>query len=613
MRTSIATVSLSGDLRSKLEAIATAGFEGVELFENDLLSFEGSPRAVGAFARELGLKIVAFQPFRDFEGMPEPQRSRALERAERKFDLMEEMGTDLLLVCSNVSPHSQGGLDRAAEDLRELGERAAKRGLRVGFEALAWGRHIHDYRDAWEVVRRADHPHVGTILDSFHILAQGLPLSVIPRIPKEKIFLVQVADAPRLEMGLLPWSRHFRNLPGQGQLPLAEFMRALVATGYAGFVSLEIFNDQFRSVPPREVALDGYRSLVYLQELADPQSLPPPPECRGVGFIEFCASEGEAAELEELLQRMGFRRTRKHRSRQVSLWQQGRINLVVNAENDGFAHAYNLVHGTSVCALALEVAALQPALARAEAYRAAPAVLPEQPLPALRGLEGSLLYLLEPHSPWAEDLEPLETAGPGVGLEAVDHVAQVMPPARLLSWRLFYRTVLGLEASDLTEIPDPSGLIQSQAMQNPERSLRLVLNASQNTGTLASRFLSAYYGGGVQHIAFATSDIFATLEALEANEVKLLPIPENYYLDLEARYALEGELLESMRRHNVLYDQSEEGEFFHAYTQTFADLFFFEITQRRNYDGFGAVNAPVRIAAQVRQIRQALHNLEVEF
>ncbi|WP_278371698.1 sugar phosphate isomerase/epimerase family protein, partial [Thalassospira xiamenensis] len=117
MLTSIATVSLSGDLQEKLDAIAAAGFDGVEIFENDLLTFDGSPEDVGKTIRDLGLKLVTFQPFRDFEGMPEPQRARAFERAERKFDLMEELGTDLLMVCSNVSPHSLGGLDRAAKDL----------------------------------------------------------------------------------------------------------------------------------------------------------------------------------------------------------------------------------------------------------------------------------------------------------------------------------------------------------------------------------------------------------------------------------------------------------------------------------------------------------------
>ena len=135
MRTAIATVCLSGTLPEKLEAIAAAKFKGVEIFENDLLSFNGTPAEVRRMAADLGLEIITFQPFRDFEGMPEPHRGKALSRAERKFDVMAELGCDLLLVCSNVSPDALGGVDRAAADFRELGERAAKRGLRVGYEA----------------------------------------------------------------------------------------------------------------------------------------------------------------------------------------------------------------------------------------------------------------------------------------------------------------------------------------------------------------------------------------------------------------------------------------------------------------------------------------------
>jgi len=146
---SIATVSIGGSLDEKLRTIAAAGFDAVEIFENDFTCFDGSARDVANMCRDLGLSICALQPFRDFEGMPEPQRRQTFRRVEKKFDLMQELGTDLLLVCSNVSPMSLGGIDRAADDLRELGERASARGLRVGFEALAWGRHVNDYRDAW--------------------------------------------------------------------------------------------------------------------------------------------------------------------------------------------------------------------------------------------------------------------------------------------------------------------------------------------------------------------------------------------------------------------------------------------------------------------------------
>lgn len=143
---SIATVSLSGTLDEKLRAIAAAGFEEVEIFEADLLSFNGSPRDVSDLCGELNLAICAFQPFRDFEGMPEPQRSRNFARAERKFAVMHELRTDLMLICSNISPASLGGIDRAAADFRELGDLAAQHNIKVGYEALAWGAHVNDYR-----------------------------------------------------------------------------------------------------------------------------------------------------------------------------------------------------------------------------------------------------------------------------------------------------------------------------------------------------------------------------------------------------------------------------------------------------------------------------------
>src|SRR5919107_5515952 len=291
MQTSIATVSLSGGLAEKLEAIAAAGFKGVEIFEADLLSFNGTPRDVARMMDGLGLAVLTFQPFRDFEGMPEPQRARTLARAERKFDLMGELGCNQLFVCSNVSPDSLGGIDRAAGDFHELGERAAKRGIRVGYEALAWGRHINDYRDAWEVVRRANHPSIGVVLDSFHIFSRKTDLRPMRSIPRDKIFLVQLADAPWLDMDVMQWSRHFRCFPGQGDFPLVEFMEAVLATGYDGPLSLEIFNDEFRAGSPRGIAIDGHRSLIYLMDqlrgkadrlTESMPSIPPRSPCLGV-------------------------------------------------------------------------------------------------------------------------------------------------------------------------------------------------------------------------------------------------------------------------------------------------------------------------------------------
>ena len=162
MRNAIATLSLGGTLRDELQAIAAAGFEGVEPFETDVLGHDGPPTEIGRMARDLGLTVLAFQPSRDFGGMPEPRSRRNFERARRKFALINDLAAATRLVGSNVSPHGLGGVDRAADDFREFCEVAAGFDAHVGFEALCWGRWSSDRRDAWEVVRRADHPRVGS-------------------------------------------------------------------------------------------------------------------------------------------------------------------------------------------------------------------------------------------------------------------------------------------------------------------------------------------------------------------------------------------------------------------------------------------------------------------
>lgn len=123
---------------------------------------------------------------------------------------------------------------RATADLVEMAELAQQRGLRVGFEALAWGRNINRWRRAQHIVQAANHPALGLILDSFHSLAVSDELSGLMDVPTEKIFLTQLADAPKLSMDVLSWSRHFRNFPGQGQLEVTAFVRDLLAAGYRG-------------------------------------------------------------------------------------------------------------------------------------------------------------------------------------------------------------------------------------------------------------------------------------------------------------------------------------------------------------------------------------------
>lgn len=621
MKTSIATVSVSGNLIEKLEAIAAAGFDGIEIFEQDFIAHDGGPREIGELIRSLGLEVTLFQPFRDFEGLPDLQRTKAFDRAERKFDLMQELGTDLILVCSSCHPAALGGIDRSAADFHELGERAAKRGLRIGYEALAWGTHVNDHRDAWEIVRRADHDRVGLILDSFHTLARKIDPETIRRIPGDKIFFVQLADAPLIEMDPLYWSRDFRNMPGEGDLPVTAFMRAVMATGYAGPISLEIFNDQFRGGSARTIAMDGKRSLVSLlddvrrQESSTAVAMPSMParsNVKSVSFIEFASRGADAEALEELLEQLGFEKTGLHISKDLALYTQGDIRIVLNREMTGHAATAFHARGTTVCDMGLSVNAAEATLARAKALGIDAfhqALGPrEVDIPAVRGLSGSVLHFIDDANGlsevWAVEFKGHGTVGSGVGLQYMDHLAQTMSYDEMLSWSLFYTTLFDLEKSPIVDVVDPDGLVRSQSLTSPDGAFRITLNGAETHRTMAGNFLADSFGASIQHIAMATSDIFATAGQLAARGFKPLPMADNYYADLAARFDLSENFLERLKAENILYDRDDYGEFLQLYSRPFAGGMFVEIVERRDeYAGYGAPNAPFRIAAQKRLMR----------
>jgi 4-hydroxyphenylpyruvate dioxygenase len=603
---SIATVSLSGTLPEKLDAAATIGFDAVEIFENDLLTYDGSPADVRRIAEDLGIDIVLYQPFRDFEAMPDPQRTRNLDRAERKFDVMQALGTDLVLVCSNTLQAAIDDDARAAADLAEMAARAAARGLRVGYEALAWGRYVNRWRHAWKIVQQANHAALGLIVDSFHTLAVNDDPAGIADLPADKLFFVQLADAPRLAMDPLSWSRHFRNFPGQGQLAVDNFLRAVLACGYQGPISLEIFNDEFRAAPARLTARDGLRSLILTESDAGAQTLPAPPRFDGVEFLEFAVDEETGRELGEFLRALGFRHAGHHRSKAVDLFRQGRANLILNAEQDSAAAEHFQLHGPSVCAMALRVDDTARAVARAAALLAPewhePIGPGERRIPALRAPDGTLIYLVGPdadgHSIYDDDFSLFAQTASDIGQTDIDHVAQALPHGRMDGFVLFYRAIFGLKPQQLWELPDPYGLIQSRAMVSPDGSIRLPLNISESRETATGRFVTAYAGAGVHHIAVATDNIVAAVQRCTALGAPMLPIPPNYYDDLAARHGLDDARLAELAHWNLLYDRDEHGEFLHAYTDTFHDRFFFEIVERLGYQGFGAANASVRMAAQ---------------
>ncbi len=398
-------------------------------------------------------------------------------------------------------------------------------------------------------------------------------------------------------------------------------MRAVAATGYDGPLSLEIFNDQFRGGSPRSISVDGKRSLIYLMDQvarAEPDiaiEVPAMPDRiapLGVEFVEFSADEAEAEELGTLLVAMGFSRAARHRTKDVVLYRQGGINIVVNTEKEGFAHSSYVVHGASAYAIGLRVGDAAATVARARALGAETFAQRHGPgelaIPAIRGVGGGVIYFIDGKSElarvWEIEFEPTGEAAPGAGLTRIDHIAQTMNYEEMLTWLLFYTSIFRTRKSPMVDVVDPAGLVRSQVIESEDGALRLTLNGAENRRTLAGHFIAESFGSSVQHLAFACDDIFATAERMSAHGFRPLEISRNYYDDLEARFGLDPAFADRLRAAFILYDRDDAGEYFQLYGRNFGEGFFFEIVERRGaYKGYGAPNAQFRIAAQKRSIR----------
>ncbi len=604
-RRTIATVCLSGTLEDKLAAAAAAGFDGIEVFEPDLIAAPWAPAELAARCADLGLSIDLYQPFRDLDSTDEDRFARNLRRLECKFDVMAALGTDTLLVCSSVSPDAVDDVDRLAGQLSAAADLAAGRGMRIAYEALAWGRHVSTWDRSWDAVRRADSPALGLCLDSFHVLSRDGDPAGFAAVPADKLFFLQLADAPHMDMDVLQWSRHHRLFPGQGAFDLAAFLAAVLAAGYTGPRSLEVFNDVFRQADPARAAVDAMRSLLWLEERLDllrpDLGTPPPPAApalTGYAFAELAVDGVSGPEAAGALAALGFTHTGQHRSKPVQLWEQGAARVLLNASVVRPAAA----GVAEVAAIALESTDPGRSAARAEAFSAP--VLPrsrgaaEADLSAVAAPDGTQIFFARTGPDgWPADFLPTgNERGPGAGVTAVDHVALTQPFDSFDEAGLFYRSVLGLDPETVTEYAAPFGLVRSRAVTGPDRAVRLALSVS-----LLRRGEWAPGVPAPQHIAFASDDVVATARALRAAGAPLLAVPGNYHDDLAARLDLDPDLLGAMRECGLFYDEDAHGSYLQLFTEVLGSRVFFEVVQRIDgYDGYGSVNAPVRMAAHRR-------------
>ena len=605
---SIATVCLSGTLDDRLAAAAAAGFDGVEIFENDLIASPSSAADIGARARDLGLAIELYQPFRDAEGTPHHRFQSVMRRMRAKLDTMANLGVDMVLICSSVAPDAVNDDGLAAEQLRLLADMASERGMRIAYEALAWGRHVSTWQHSWDIVQRADHPALGLCLDSFHVLSRTDHYDDIAALPGERVFFLQLADAPRLAMDVLQWSRHYRLFPLQGGFDLAGFTRAVCATGYCGPLSLEVFNDVFRQADPRRTAVDGMRSLIALEDTVresagQPGALAPAPALSGIAFTELAVDGESGPQLQQWLDRFGFTHTGQHRSKPVQLWEQGRARILLNS---GVVPASPEQGSAAISALGLE--SQNPAVSAQRAAQLHAPALPrmrgraEADLTAVAAPDGTQVFFCrsEPAGPygWLGDFLPTSNeAQHATGITAIDHVSLAQPYDRFDEAGLFYRSVVGLQDDEAAEYAAPFGLVRMLAVRNVSRQVRLALSVP-----LLRRGDWAPGIAHPQHITLATGDIAHTADVLARAHVPLLPIPANYYDDLDARLGLDPELLSFLSTAGAMYAEDAYGRYIQLFTPVIGSRIFFEISQRiSGYRGYGADNDPVRMAAHRAQ------------
>lgn len=589
MRTSIATVCLSGTLLDKLHAIADAGFDDVEIFEPDLIAAPQSPEEIRALCGRLGLGLALYQPFRDAEGVAEPEFARVLDRAEAKFQLMDRLGVDTVLVCSNVATATVDDDAVSADQLGRLAERAEAYGKRIAFEALAWGRYIDDYRRAWRVVERADHPALGVCLDSFHILSRGHDPAAIEAIPGEKIFFVQLADAPILSMDVLSWSRHHRLFPGEGGFDLPAFVGHTLRAGYTGPLSLEVFNDVFRQTDPVRTALHARRSLTVLQDALGVGRIPAASEPLEFDQVELKAQDTDG--VAALLERIGFASRGRHASKTAWLYAAGDARFVLNEHNASGVEPHIAGFGLR-CGQPVTAAERAERLGARRAHRRV--LTGEADLPAILAPDGTEILLSGPESGlrWPEEFTGgLGTSDPGI--LGIDHVNLTEPVADIEEAVLFYGTALGLARDSTAELAGPTGLVRSQVLRSRHGGVRLALNVVPQ---LSEQRPAARRHA--QHVAIACTDLPALLERARARGLRTVPVSTNYYDDLAARLGLPDEELARLQSAGLLYDRDESGDYVHCYTETVGTVFFELVERRDGYDGFGAANTPVRLTAQ---------------
>jgi 4-hydroxyphenylpyruvate dioxygenase len=317
----------------------------------------------------------------------------------------------------------------------------------------------------------------------------------------------------------------------------------------------------------------------------------------GFEFVEYTAPDPE--QLRSLFERMGFPVVARHRRKNVTLHRQGDINFIINAEPDGFGQRFAEQHGPSACAMAFRVRDAAQAFHRALELGATPVTGTVGPMelniPAIEGIGGSIVYLVDRYGDqtiYDVDFVPVE---PGVdrsaGLTLIDHLTHNVERGHMDKWAGFYERLFNFREIRYFDIEGKKTGLFSRAMTSPCGKIRIPINESRDDKSQIEEYLREYRGEGIQHIALATEDICATVDALRRNGIEFQDTPDTYYEAVDARVQGHRETLAELQRRRILIDGSaKEGILLQIFTKNVIGPIFFEIIQRKGNEGFGEGN-----------------------
>jgi len=327
-----------------------------------------------------------------------------------------------------------------------------------------------------------------------------------------------------------------------------------------------------------------------------------PMKTDGFEFIEFTAPDPQ--ELGRLFEQLGFTAVARHRSKEVTLYRQGDVNFIVNAEKAGFPRNFAALHGPSICAIAFRVADAGFAYRRALDLGAwgveTRAGAMELNIPAIKGIGDSLIYLVDRYgdrgSIYEVDFVPLpgvDQRPKGAGLTYIDHLTHNVHTGRMEEWADFYSRLFGFREVRYFDIEGKLTGLRSKAMTSPCGKIRIPINESADTKSQIVEYLRAYNGEGIQHVALGTDDIVQTVETLRVIDTPFQDTLDTYYDQVDARVPGHGQDLERLRRNRILVDGAPtqgQGLLLQIFTQTVIGPIFFEIIQRQGNEGFGEGN-----------------------